>query len=152
MRSPYLVGLLLLSGCASGGWHAGSPEQLRELVKIKDSACTKVTGVYMGATITLTSVSVDKGIPNAHGGMVTITPDCALEIRQMPRQPTVEDQKTSSPFPLTNVPGELWGVYSDGSSIRLQGNPAQQSKPLEYQIKVTPGYDLYPTRPTGAAR
>lgn len=81
MRSVLTLALcVLLSGCAGFGSVMGSPEQLKELIKVKDAACTKVVGVYMGATITLTAINVDKGVPGTHGGTVKINADCATEI------------------------------------------------------------------------
>lgn len=79
-----LLELMLVTscgGCAGAFGVSGSAEQLKELAKIKDAACTKLTGVYMGATFTITSVNVDKGIPSsANGGLVKIGADCATEI------------------------------------------------------------------------
>jgi hypothetical protein len=79
---PALVVALaaVLSGCGGAFGPIGNAKQLRELAKVKDAACTKVTGIYMGATVTITSVNVDKGIPSPAGGVVKIGPDCATEI------------------------------------------------------------------------
>jgi hypothetical protein len=80
-----LFAVLALAGCAGAfGTPMGSPKQLKEMAKIKDAACTKVTGVYMGATITITAVNVDKGIPKGDGGTVKIGADCATEITAPP--------------------------------------------------------------------
>lgn len=80
-----LLAPLALTGCSGvlGQVGQSSPEQLAELAKVKDSACSKITGVYMGATVNITSVSVDKGVlPAGRQGVVKISPDCATEITQ----------------------------------------------------------------------
>ena len=66
-------------GCAGFGINAMSPEQLAQWVKNKDATCSRLTGVYMGATINAVSVSIDKGIPPG-AGSVTVDGDCKVTI------------------------------------------------------------------------
>ena len=92
LRSPYpllavLLGTLpLLSGCAGAFGVTGDAKQIHELAKIKDSNCVKMTGVYLGATVNITAVSVDKGIPIG-AGIVTINKDCEVTITQEKPKP-----------------------------------------------------------------
>lgn len=76
---PLLLAALLLPGCAGFGVNSMSPEQLREWVKAKDATCTRITGVYMGATVNAVSVSIDKGIPPG-AGSVTVDGDCKVTV------------------------------------------------------------------------
>lgn len=75
-----------LGGCAGFGVNSMSPEQLAQWAKNKDATCTKITGVYMGATINAISVSVDKGIPPG-AGAVSIDDNCKTTITAEPRTP-----------------------------------------------------------------
>ena len=92
MRLLVLVlAALLLSGCAGlsafGNSATGlTPEQLKEFVKIKDAGCSKITGVYMGATFTAITVSVDKGIPPG-AGTVKVDDNCGVTITAEPKAP-----------------------------------------------------------------
>ena len=74
-----LVGLLGLAGCAGPLGNNMSADQLAPWVKNKDATCSKITGVYMGATFNAVSVSVDKGIPPG-AGAVTIDGDCKVTV------------------------------------------------------------------------
>jgi len=83
----WLIPLVLIgtTGCMTFGMDA---EQLAAMSKIKDAACTKIVGLYMGGTVTIITVSVDKGIP-PYGGAVVIKPDCEtiINAEQKPAEP-----------------------------------------------------------------
>lgn len=89
-RLVLLMTAVLMAGCAGfsplGNNAAGmSAEQLKEWVKDKDAGCSKITGVYMGATFTAVSVHSDKGIPPG-AGSVEISPDCSVKIQAEPKK------------------------------------------------------------------
>lgn len=85
-----LATALVCTGCAGA---LGNPvasmdaAQLKEWVKQKDASCSKLTGVYMAATFTAVTVSIDKGIPPG-AGSVKISPDCSVEITAEPKPAT----------------------------------------------------------------
>lgn len=80
---------LIVTGCtgALGSNVAGmSPDQLKQWVRITDASCSKITGIYMGATFSAISVSVDKGIPPGNfGGTVKIDDTCGTTITVSPK-------------------------------------------------------------------
>jgi hypothetical protein len=84
MKRIMIVFAVALAGCAGPFGMTGKPELAKELAKVKDANCAKITGVYMGATVTMTATNVDKGVP-VGAGKVTITPDCGIEITAEPK-------------------------------------------------------------------
>lgn len=70
---------LSAAACAGPFGVGGNAAQLHELAKIKDAGCVSVTGVYTVATVKITAINIDKGIPPA-GGSVTMKPDCETTI------------------------------------------------------------------------
>lgn len=81
-----VVCALAVTGCGALGMSSAgmSPEQLREWTKVKDAGCSKITGIYMGATFNAISVSVDKGIPPG-AGSVKIDDNCGTTIVAEPK-------------------------------------------------------------------
>lgn len=81
---------LLCTGCAGalGSSVAGmTAEQLKEFAKVKDAGCSKIVGVYMGATFTAVTVSVDKGIPPGAGTVKIDGDTCGTTITAEPKVP-----------------------------------------------------------------
>ena len=76
--------LLVFGGCA--GLFTPSPEQLKELVKVKDAAATCIKGVYAGALFTAVTASIDKGI---YGGSVTMDENCKTTVNTGPFVPGI---------------------------------------------------------------
>lgn len=72
--------LLALAACATPFGLSGSAAQLHELVKDKNASCSSATGLYMGATVRVSAVNVDKAtVPP--GSTVKIKGDtCDTEI------------------------------------------------------------------------
>lgn len=67
---------LLLAGCAFGNGFAGmDASQLKEWVKNKDAGVSCAHGVYAGATITLSQVNADKGVPTG----MKVSEKCEIE-------------------------------------------------------------------------
>lgn len=75
---------MIVSGCAGPFGLTGSPEQLKELVQVKDAAATCVKGVYAGVTVTAVAVSIDKGI---YGGTVALDENCKATVTTAPFVP-----------------------------------------------------------------
>lgn len=90
-RALVLLLALLLAGCSAliNPTVGMTPEQLKEFAKIKDAGCSKIVGVYMGATFTAISVSVDKGIPPG-AGSVKIDDNCGTTITAEPKAAPVK--------------------------------------------------------------
>lgn len=87
-RALTLILALSLVGCGALGMTttAMSPEQLKEFAKIKDAGCSKITGVYMGATFSAITVSIDKGVPPG-AGSVKIDDNCGTTLIADPKAP-----------------------------------------------------------------
>jgi hypothetical protein len=79
-----LLAAFLFGGCAGPFGITGSPEQLKELVKIKDAAATCVVGIYAGMTVRAVGASVDKGI---YGGKIVMDENCKTTIETAPWVP-----------------------------------------------------------------
>ena len=80
---PCLV-MILASSCMSPfGFGGLSPEQLQEIVKIKDASATCIRGVYAGALVTVLAINADKGIPAG----VTIKESCEVTFSTVPPKP-----------------------------------------------------------------
>lgn len=80
-----LVIAFLASACVTPFGMSGSAEQIHEMVKDKNAACTSITGVYMGATVQGTSVNVDKGVPPPGGTVKIKGSTCDTEITAPPK-------------------------------------------------------------------
>lgn len=75
--------LFAFAGCAAFGsppsaYKDMSADQIREIVKDKASSIVCTYGVYAGASITVTAVNTDKGIPAG----VTVSEHCAIAVDQ----------------------------------------------------------------------
>ena len=84
LRGTAVLALVMLSGCAGPFGISGSPEQLKELIKIKDAAATFVVGMYAGMTVRAVGASIDKGL---YGGTIVMDENCKTTITTAPWVP-----------------------------------------------------------------
>lgn len=78
MRALFLA--VAFAGCASGMtpvYTNLSPEQLKELVKDKNSLVNCIRAMYAGVSLTMVYVNADKGISSD----VMLTEDCKLTMK-----------------------------------------------------------------------
>lgn len=144
MRPALLALCLALSGCAGTFGMSGNPAQLQELVKNKEAACTQANGLYMGVTVKIMSVNVDKAVlPANRAGVVKIGQDCSMEVIQYgpdtkPLAPTIPG--FVAPQGYAEMPA--WGSSSlGGSAASEQGiQYLRGTAPgTPYQIKIQSG-------------